>query len=163
MSKIDATYVSWGKLNNDNNNNNNDDDDDDDDNNNNNNNTNTNNDNNNNNNNDNDNKPPLVASLQWRHNERHGVSMVCSTVCSCADQRKHQSSTSLALWGEFTGDHWIPRTKGQQSFHLMTKLRRFDVIMTLLRHVFRGLLVGSFSHNDSTLCRRAPRIPRDKY
>ena len=29
----------------------------------------------------------------------------------------------LPLWGEFTGDRWIPRTKGQQrgkSFHLMT-------------------------------------------
>ena len=43
-----------------------------------------------------------------------GVSIVCSTVCSGADQRKHQSSASLAfLWGESTGDRWIPLTKGQ--------------------------------------------------
>ena len=33
-----------------------------------------------------------------------GVSSVCSTVCSGADQRKHQSSTSLAFLGESTGD-----------------------------------------------------------
>ena len=40
-------------------------------------------------------------------------STVCSTVCSDADQRKHQSSASLAFVREFTGDRWIPRTKGQ--------------------------------------------------
>ena len=37
-----------------------------------------------------------------------GVWSVYSTVCSGADQRKHQSSASLALWGESTGDRWIP-------------------------------------------------------
>ena len=34
-----------------------------------------------------------------------------STVSSGADQRKHQSSASLALWGEFNGDRWSPRTQ----------------------------------------------------
>ena len=33
---------------------------------------------------------------QWRHKERDGVSIVCSTFCSDADQRKLQSSASLA-------------------------------------------------------------------
>ena len=42
-----------------------------------------------------------------------GVSIVYSTVCSGADQRKHQSSVHWPLWREFTGDRWIPRTKGQ--------------------------------------------------
>ena len=52
-----------------------------------------------------------------------GVSIVCSAVCSGADQRKYQSSASLAfvnifrvtgpLWGESTGHRWIPLTKGQ--------------------------------------------------
>ena len=42
-----------------------------------------------------------------------GVSIICSGVGSGADHRKHQSSASLALWGEFPGDRWIPRTKGQ--------------------------------------------------
>ena len=41
-------------------------------------------------------------SLHWRHNERRGVSNqgvsgVCSTVCSSAHRRKHQSSASLAF------------------------------------------------------------------
>ena len=41
------------------------------------------------------------------------LATVCSTVYSGADQRKHQSSASLVLWGAFTGDRWIPRTKAQ--------------------------------------------------
>ena len=41
-------------------------------------------------------------SLQWRHNKRdgvsnHSISIAYSTVCSCTDQRKHQSSASLAF------------------------------------------------------------------
>ena len=42
-----------------------------------------------------------------------GISIVCSTVCSCADQRKHQSSAALA---SVRGIHrWpvVPLTKGQ--------------------------------------------------
>ena len=39
--------------------------------------------------------------------------IVYSTVYSRADQRKHQSSASLAFVGEFNGDRWNPRTKGQ--------------------------------------------------
>ena len=43
-----------------------------------------------------------------------GVSSVCLTVYSGADQRKHQSSASgWPLWGDFTNGRWIPRTKGQ--------------------------------------------------
>ena len=43
------------------------------------------------------------------------LTSVCSTVYSGVDQRKHQSSASLAfVWGpQFTGDRWIPRTNGQ--------------------------------------------------
>ena len=42
------------------------------------------------------------------------LTIVYSTVYSGADQRKHQSPSSVALCGEFTGDRWIPRTNGQQ-------------------------------------------------
>ena len=41
------------------------------------------------------------------------LTIVYLTVGSGTDQRKHQRSASLALRGEFTGDRWIPRTKGQ--------------------------------------------------
>ena len=51
------------------------------------------------------------------------LTIVYSTVYSGADQRKYQSSTSLAfVWG-IHRDRWIPRTKGQlrgKCFHLMT-------------------------------------------
>ena len=51
------------------------------------------------------------------------LTVVYSTVYSGADQRKHQSSASLAfVWG-IHRDRWIPRTKGQlrgKRFHLMT-------------------------------------------
>ena len=52
------------------------------------------------------------------------LAVVYSIVYSDADQRKHQSSASLAfVCGEFTGDRWIARTNGQlrgKCFHLMT-------------------------------------------
>ena len=51
------------------------------------------------------------------------LAVVYSAVYSDADQRKHQSSASLAfVWG-IHRDRWIPRTKGQlrgKCFHLMT-------------------------------------------
>ena len=51
------------------------------------------------------------------------LTSVYSAVYSDADQRKHQSSASLAfVWG-IHRDRWIPRTKGQlrgKCFHLMT-------------------------------------------
>ena len=42
-----------------------------------------------------------------------GVSIVCSTVCLGADQRKHQSSASLAFVRGLHRDRWIPRIKCQ--------------------------------------------------
>ena len=56
------------------------------------------------------------------------LTIVNSIVYSDADKKKHQSSASLALCGEFTGDPWIPRTNGQlrgKCFHLMTSSWRF--------------------------------------
>ena len=51
------------------------------------------------------------------------LTVVYSTVYLDADQRKHQSSASLAfVWG-IHRDRWIPRTNGQlrgKCFHLMT-------------------------------------------
>ena len=37
------------------------------------------------------------TTLQWRHNEHDGVTIVCPTVYSGANQRNHQSSASLAF------------------------------------------------------------------
>ena len=41
------------------------------------------------------------------------LTIVYSIVYSGTDQRKYQSSASLAFVREFTGDRWIPHTKGQ--------------------------------------------------
>ena len=42
------------------------------------------------------------------------LTIIYSTVYSGADQRKYQSSASLACFGgELIGDRWIPRTIGQ--------------------------------------------------
>ena len=42
-----------------------------------------------------------------------GLTIVYWTNYSDADQRKHQSSASLAFVREFIGDRWFPRTNGQ--------------------------------------------------
>ena len=53
------------------------------------------------------------------------LTVVYSTAYSDADQRKHQSSASLAfVWG-IHRDRWIPRTKGQLRgicFHIIPKV-----------------------------------------
>ena len=63
---------------------------------------------------------PVSKALSWHYNDVimssmvsqiTGTSIVYSTVCSDADQRKHQSSTSLAFVRAI--HRWIPRTKGQ--------------------------------------------------
>ena len=58
-------------------------------------------------------------SLQWRHNERDGVSKHQSHYCLLNGLFKAQIKENIKaprhwpLWGEFAGDEWIPRTKGQ--------------------------------------------------
>ena len=67
-------------------------------------------------------------TLPWRHNERDGVSKHQRLGCllsSLFRQIKENFKTSRhwTLWGEFTGDQWIPLTKGQyrgKCFHSMT-------------------------------------------
>ena len=54
-----------------------------------------------------------------------GASIVCSTVGSGADQRKHQSSASIAFVREI---HWWPM--GLHKGTMMQKFDVFDVIMT---------------------------------
>ena len=58
------------------------------------------------------------------------LTIVYSTVYSDADQRKHQSSASLAFVRGIHRDRWIPRTNGQlrgKSFHLMTSSWKYIV------------------------------------
>ena len=58
-------------------------------------------------------------SLQWRHKERDGVSNHQLHECLFNHLFKAQIKENIKaprhwpLWGEFTGDRWIPRTKDQ--------------------------------------------------
>ena len=64
------------------------------------------------------------------------LTVVYSTVYSDTDQRKHQSSVSLAFVWEIHRDRWIPRTKGQlrgKCFHLMTSSWELTSHKTVLR------------------------------
>ena len=67
--------------------------------------------------------------LQWRHNERDGVSNRRHLECLLSRLFRRISKKTIKaprqwpLWGEFTGNRWIPHTKGQwrgKCFHLMT-------------------------------------------
>ena len=75
--------------------------------------------------------------------------VVYSIVYSDADQRKHQSSASLAfVWGTHR-DRWIPRTKGQlrgKCFHLMTSSCTFPwYIKTQSLHLQISLQFETFT------------------
>ena len=68
------------------------------------------------------------------------LTVVYSTVYPDADQRKHQSSASLAFVRGIHRDRWIPRTKGQlrgKCLHLMTS--------SCLQASVVGLLLFNFS------------------
>ena len=62
---------------------------------------------------------PSLSTLQWRHNERHGVSNHQPHDCLLNRLFKVQIKENIKaprhwpLWREFAGDLWIPRTKGQ--------------------------------------------------
>ena len=78
---------------------------------------------------------PLLETFQWRHNERHAsqvtiISIVCSAVCSGADQRKRQSTASLAF---VRGIHRWPVNSPHKG-PVTRKLFTFDdVILTMTK------------------------------
>ena len=92
------------------------------------------------------------------------LTIVYSIVYSDADQRKHQSSASLALCGEFTGDRWIPRTNGQlrgKSYHLMTS--SWEVAALTRQNWISSLAVKYFFiliRNRASLSGNVPRNSR---
>ena len=74
-----------------------------------------------------------------------GVSIVYSADCSGADQRKHQSSASLAIVRETAGDWWILLTKGQwhgKCFHLMTSSWSYQIEDLDFAHTLNSIMVS---------------------
>ena len=61
----------------------------------------------------------LLCALKWRHYERNGVSNHQPYDCLFIRLFKSQLKENIKapryspLWGDFTGDRWIPCTKGQ--------------------------------------------------
>ena len=61
----------------------------------------------------------VKSILQWRHNERNGVSNHRRPDCllNRLFRRRSKKTSKLSVtglcWGEFPGDRWIQRTKGQ--------------------------------------------------
>ena len=58
-------------------------------------------------------------ALQWRHNERDGVSnhqphdYILNPVLKAKIKENVKDPWYWLLWGKFTGDQWLPRIKGQ--------------------------------------------------
>ena len=60
------------------------------------------------------------------------VLIVCSTVCSGADQRKHKNSASFAFGGESTGDRWIPSQRAGNSENVSIWWRHHEKCFSIL-------------------------------
>ena len=72
------------------------------------------------------------------------LTIVYSTVYLGTDQRRHQSSASLTFVGEFPGDRWIPRTKGQERgkcFHLMTSSCIPFIVVTYRPWIYNSYMI----------------------
>ena len=86
------------------------------------------------------------------------LTVVNSTVYSDADERKHQSSASLAfVWG-IHRDRWISRTKGQlrgKCFHLMTSsCNEKSTLVKVMAWCQDSLFMyGDFLYNDKMAMR----------
>ena len=62
----------------------------------------------------------VIQALQWRHNLHNGVSdhqagsrLFTQALIQAQIKENINTPRHLPLCGEFTGDRWIPRTKGQ--------------------------------------------------
>ena len=78
-------------------------------------------------------KISLKWSLQWRHNGLDGVSIHQHHDCLLNRlSKKIKVRRHWPLWGEFTGDRWIPRTKDQKTENGSISWRHHDDIDMLL-------------------------------
>ena len=75
--------------------------------------------------------PSAPNALQWRHNEHDGVSnhwsldWLLKRLIGRRTKNKIKAPLDWPLWGESTGDRWIPLTKK----HIMQHISQFDQAM----------------------------------
>ena len=89
---------------------------------------------------------PIDVIMTTMSTQITSLTVVYSTFYSDVDQRKHQSSASLAFVRGIHRDRWIPRAKGQlrgKCFHLMTSSCR-ATFGTPRGYQFIGLGPGRF-------------------
>ena len=92
-----------------------------------------------------------------------GVSMVYSTICSCADQRKHQIPASRAFVRGIHHGRWIPRTKGSEAKNASIWWRHHDsnTVKFYCNHIDDGSLhISGYTFN---LTRRSSQHSRNVY
>ena len=93
-------------------------------------------------------------TLQWRHDERDDVSNhqphdLLNRLFKARIKENIKALRYWPLWGEFTGDRWIPRTKGQQRekcFRLMTSSWQIG-LHTILKVALLALEQSHWSMN----------------
>ena len=74
-----------------------------------------------------------IYRLQWRHNERDGVSNHQPHHCLLRRLFKAQLKENIkaprhwTLWGEFTDDRWIPRTKDSDAENVSIWWRHHEI------------------------------------
>ena len=112
---------------------------------------------------------PWCISLLWRHNGRDGVSNHQPHDCLLNRLFKHRSKktsklrvTGLCVRGEFTGDRWIPRTKGSNAkkvfiwwLHHVCDKTSTSTMLTILRKVFTwnlDFLLSRLNYFAFSLC-----------
>ena len=81
----------------------------------------------------------MTKSLQWRHNERNGVSNHRRLDFFQTFDQAQIKENHWPVWWEITGDRWIPLTKGQlrgKYSHLMTS--SCTTIRSLYPHGYLG-------------------------
>ena len=98
-------------------------------------------------------------TLRWRHNGRDGVSNHQDPRLFTQQFIRTQIKVNIKaprhwpLCGEFTGDRWIPRTKGQRRgkcFHLMTSSWNYELMFAVLAmHIHGELLLQCVFHKIS--------------
>ena len=83
------------------------------------------------------------------------VWMVCSTICSGADQRKHQSSVSLAFAREIhqwpVNSGWIPFARASSAENVSIWRRRHErmPVNTILMYLKQHLLLTLYTNSSN--------------
>ena len=111
----------------------------------------------------------LIATLQWRHNERDGVSKHRRLDCLLNRLFRRRSKKNIKvpghwpLWGEFSGDRWIVPLKGPVTWKMFPIWWRHHVVwLIVIRRTYVTMVLSHsiaftlFFPNRTTWCNDKP-------